>query len=326
VPRYGAFLCLAALLAGLQGCSVNPPLDLSVSLPRDSSLRLTGIPFFPQQEYQCGPAALAGLLGAAGVAADPASLSPQVYLPGRQGSLQLEMQGATRRAGRIPYLTQAQPAALFAELEAGRPVLVFQNLQTPRWPVWHYALLVGFDTRANTLTLNSGAEEGLAVPAPEFLRTWDWAGRWAMVALRPGELPARVESGAYLAAVAAFEAVAGNQAAAPAWQAAEQRWPQDPRAYLAQGNAAYAQGRLPQAVSFYRRGLARQPMDPALGNNLASVLGEMGCPHAAADLLAPVLAGLPADSNWRPVLAATLAELTPEPAADQPGCAGLAAP
>ena len=43
---------------------------------------------------------MAGVLGASGVDIDPVTLTPQVFLPGRQGSLQIELLAATRRAGR----------------------------------------------------------------------------------------------------------------------------------------------------------------------------------------------------------------------------------
>ena len=167
--RRSAFPLCAALAACLLGaCSLNPPLDLAAVLPGQPSLRLQSVPFYPQLDYQCGPAALAGVLAAAGVATDPVALAPQVYLPGRQGSLQLELLAATRRAGRIPYLVEGEPGALFAQLRGGRPALVFQNLRTRSFPVWHYAVLVGFDPGANEVYLNSGGEQGLAMAAPSF--------------------------------------------------------------------------------------------------------------------------------------------------------------
>jgi len=291
--------------------------------PGHPPVQLRAVPFYPQLEYQCGPAALAGVLGAAGVSTSPATLAPQVYLPGRQGSLQQELLVATRRAGRVPYLVPADPAALFAQLQTGRPVLVLQNLRTRSFPVWHYAVLVGFDPVANEVQLNSGAEQGLAMAAPAFLRTWNWAGRWALVALRPGELPAQAQPSPFIEAVAAFEQVAGSNAAAPAWRAALRRWPGEPAPYLALGNLAYAGGDLPLALDYYRRGLGVSPGDPALGNNLASVLGELGCARTAAALLEPIQAGLAAGSNWHPVIAATLAELALQTQGGSAWCAAL---
>ena len=167
-------------------------------------------------------------------------------------------------------------------------MLVLQNLGTPQVPVWHYAVLTGFDAARNRLYLNSGSERELPVHAPQFLRTWDWAGRWAMVALKPGELPAGADPARYLEAATAFERVADRDAATRAWQAAADAWPEQPLPHLALGNLAYRDKAPARAAAHYRDGLARNPDDPALANNLASVLGALGCPRRAEALLRPV--------------------------------------
>lgn len=323
MPTRGLLSLTGPLLAGLlAGCTLNPPLELS-ALSGDRSRHVEGVPFFPQAEFECGPAALAGLLGASGLDARPDELAPRVYLPGRRGSLQLELVAATRRSGRIPYVLEPHPEALLAQLQSGRPVLVLQNLGTPGLPVWHYAVLTGFDAPRNLVYLNTGVESARPMPAPAFLRTWDWAQRWALVALRPGELPAGVEIAGYTAAVADFEAVAGAEAALPAWRAALRQWPRDYRPYLALGNGAYASGELLVAAVYYRRGLALDEHNPALSNNLASVLGELGCARAGEQLLAPVLASLPGDSPWRGPMEATLVELGSSIPAAGGFCTGL---
>jgi hypothetical protein len=310
----------------LAGCTINPPLDLA-QITSVQTTRLSAVPFYPQLEYECGPAALAGVLGATGITATPQSVSPQVYLPGRQGSLQVELVAATRRAGRIPYIIDGTPQALVAELQAGRPLLVLQNLQTRHFPVWHYAVLVGIDTSANRVYLNSGAQQAVPVAAPEFLRTWDWAGRWALVVLRPGELPTDVQATRYIDAVLSFEAVAGTQAAVPAWEAANRQWPQEPLPYLALGNHAHSGDNLRAAVDYYRRGLQRNPQHSALANNLASVLGELGCPRLGEAVLHPLAQRQTSDSDWAAAMAetmaATLAELAAQ-AGDPASCAALA--
>lgn len=304
-PGRGTALLLAMAL--LAGCSINPPLRVA-ELP-EAPTALPEVPFFPQTEYQCGPASLAGVLGASGVSVDPEALRPQVYLPERRGSLQLELLAASRRAGRIPYVIDREPEALSAELAAGRPVLVMQNLRTPGFPVWHYAVVVGQDPARNRIRLNSGTHEGMTQRAPSFLRTWDWAQRWGLVILRPGELPARADPLRYAESVAAFEAVAGGAAAEPAWLAAAARWPDDHRPHLALGNTAYGLGDLAAARRHYAEGLARRTGDPVLSNNLASVQGRLGCPAKGLALLEPVLDALPPDSPWREALARTQTDL-----------------
>ena len=319
-----AWLAAAGLALAAAGCSLNPQLRVAEALPPGSgTVLLEGVPFHPQTEFQCGPAALAGVLGASGVDASPGELAPQVYLPGRQGSLQLELVGATRRAGRIPYAVEPSPDALLAEVAGGRPVLVLQNLLTPSVPKWHYAVLVGADAAANRIVLNSGTTRGLTMGARRFLRTWEWGGRWALLALRPGELPARAEPAAYLSAVADFERVAGGSAARPAYDAALARWPSDARPRLAIGNHLLAAGDPVAAAAQYRAGLELAPGDAVLANNYASLLAGLGCRDQARAVVAPALAATPRDGRWRAALVATAAEveaLSPTPG---PLCAGV---
>ena len=317
----GARLFAASLL--LQGCSLYPKLQVTELADTTARVRLEDVPFYPQTEYQCGPASLAGVIGAAGVGITPEELAPQVFLPERQGSLQVELLAATRRAGLLPYVVDGEPQALIDELEAGRPVLVLHNLRTRHFPVWHFSVLRGFDASENKFIFNSGVEEGVTTNARTFLRTWNWAERWAMVAVQPGVMPATPDAGRYLEAVAAFESVAGAPSALPAWEAALERWPSDPRPHLALGNVAYASGDRKEAAQRYRQGLSLDPENAALTNNLASVLGELGCPRAGEEVLKPVLSELPESSTWRASMEQTLAELAASGGTDSAGCRSL---
>lgn len=318
--------CLAIIACLLAACSINPPLNVAEVTGQANLVYVSGVPFFPQEAYQCGPAALAGVLGASGVEITSAELTPQVYLPERSGSLQLELLAASRRAGRIPFVIQGSVEAIFSQVRSGRPVLVLQNLQTRSVPLWHYAVVVGYDGYANGVMLNSGRQQGLLMSAPSFLRTWEWGGRWAMVALAPGSIPAHITATDYLQAVADFQSVAGSGASLPAWEAALQRWPKDARPYLALGNIAYERGDFELAMMNYRQGLRLSPADPGLSNNMASVLAELGCPMSAMAVLRPAQTALEAGSRWQPVIATTLAELSVGANLDGPDCPGPGSP
>src|SRR5512138_2901500 len=62
---------------------------------------LAELPFFPQREYECGPAALAMILRDSGADVSVDDLVKEVYLPARHGSLQAEMLAAPRRHERV---------------------------------------------------------------------------------------------------------------------------------------------------------------------------------------------------------------------------------
>ena len=96
-----ARVLLAVAIVLASGCASSLQTDRLVRAPEDFAQRieLKEVPFFPQEAYQCGPAALATVLVAAGASVTPEALAPQAYLPERHGSLQLELVAATRRRG-----------------------------------------------------------------------------------------------------------------------------------------------------------------------------------------------------------------------------------
>lgn len=267
----------AALLSFLAGCAASPTLAerLPAGLPR--SVELAATPFFPQDEYHCGPAALATVLSASGVPTTPAELTPQVFIPGRQGSLQAELLGAARRHGRLPYVMPPQGDELVAELNEGRPVLVLQNLRLTRWPQWHYAVLIGYDADRNVAILRSGTRERLEMRWQKFARTWHLGGRWAITTLEPGVVPDHADAARYIEAASGLEAAGRRAEAGTAYDAAIVRWPEAPLAWLGRGNVVYGAGELAEAADAYGRAIELAPEDAAARNNLAQVLADAGC-------------------------------------------------
>jgi tetratricopeptide (TPR) repeat protein len=320
-------LGLLVLLGALGGCAVQRAVvsDAPSMQGRASAVELDTTPFFPQQALQCGPAALATVLGAAGTAADPAALAGEVFTPGLGGSLQLELVAAARARGYLPYAVPPEPDALFAELLAGRPVLVLQNLRLRTWPAWHYAVVIGADPGAERVILRSGAERRLEMPAAKFLRSWDRADRWGLVLLEPGTLPAQPDRRRYFEAVAGLEETGRHVAAARAWEAALAIWPGDEVARFGFATASYLGGDLAAARAGYEALLAEAPEHPAALNNLANVLAELGCRASARALALRALAAAQPGGEIAAAAADTLAGL-PANAVDGPGCDAPGAP
>ena len=152
---------------GLAGCA-TPQLQALIVAGLPQRAELDAVPFHAQADFQCGPAALAMALGAAGKPIEPEALRPQVYLPGRQGSLQVDMLAAARRNGFVAVELKSSLSDLLAEIAAGSPVVVLQNLALDWYPVWHYAVAIGYDLDANSITLRSGTERRNEMPLRGF--------------------------------------------------------------------------------------------------------------------------------------------------------------
>jgi len=163
-----------------------------------------GVPFFAQDALLCGPAALAMVLAWSGLAIGPDELVAEVYTEKRHGSLQLSIVSAARRHGRLAVRI-SNVRELAAELAAGNPVLVLQNLGLGWYPVWHYAVAIGYDTGTGEIVLHTDTRPARAVPMPVFERTWARGGDWGLVVTRPDRLPALDDETRLRAAVTGLE-------------------------------------------------------------------------------------------------------------------------
>jgi tetratricopeptide (TPR) repeat protein len=270
----GVFILAAALLAGCAAPQVSSLYERRPSgLPDSSEIATT--PFFPQEEYQCGPAALAAVLVHAGRDATPESLLRLVYLPGRKGSLQPEMLAGARRHRLVAYPLAPRMQDLLREIAAGTPVVVLQNLALDWWPQWHYAVAIGYDLEHRQMVLRSGVTHRLTMPLDTFEHTWARSGHWAMLAMPADRLPATATEATYLAALAALERVA-PAAARTGYEHALARWPGSVAARLGLGNASYALRDLAGAAAAYLRATIDHPEAADAWNNLAQALHELG--------------------------------------------------
>ena len=273
----GVFILAATLLSG---CASWLPQTYEMAkggippgLPEQ--VELTETPFFPQKEYQCGPAALATVLAAAGAKVTAEELVPQVYIPARQGSLQVEMLAAARRHGMVSYALAPRFEDMLREVAAGTPVVVLQNMGL-FFDGWHYAVVVGYDYPLGSLALRSGTLERDVLPFGAHEVMWMRSGYWAMVAVPPDRIPATAEEKSWLNAIAAFERVAAPERARTAYQTFLGRWPDSVNAMVGLANTHHSLGQLADAERVLREAARREPDSVVVLNNLAQTLSDQG--------------------------------------------------
>jgi len=268
------------LAAGLGGCALLVPQTealrqaMPVGLPE--RVELSEVPFFPQKDYQCGPAALATVLADIGVKVTADDLLGQVYLPARHGSLQVEMLAAARRYGAVSYQLAPRFEDLLREVAMGNPVIVLQDYGVWPFSIWHYAVVAGYDYRKGEVLLRSGEKPRLAMPFAVLEYTWKESEYWAMVIVPPERIPATANESDYLAAVAAMEHAGNPRAARHAYETFLQRWPDKLAATIGLANSLYAMGELRETELVLRRAAAIDPNSVAVLNNLAQTLSDQG--------------------------------------------------
>ena len=270
-----AGLLFFALSLVLSGCSLLSSGPLPQTPGGPAKALVAKVPFFAQEELQCGPAALAMALNWSGVGVQPSDLTPEVFTPDLKGSLQSGLIGAARRHGRVAYpITGSE--ALLAEVAAGHPVIVLVNLGLSWYPKWHYGVVIGFDQAREEIILHSGLIADEHLSSRVFLNIWQRAEYWGLLILPPDRLPNTVEEGAWLDAVAGLEMAGQWRGAATGYATALKRWPQSFSASMGLGNSRYSLHDLAGAAEAFRRATLLAPKNGIPFNNLAQILAEQG--------------------------------------------------
>lgn len=232
------------------------------------------------------------------------TLTSEIYSPALRGSLQPALVAAGRRHGWLAWEISSFTAIL-QEVAAGRPVIILQNRGLTWRPLWHYAVVVGFDDTKRQIILTSGREEQRPVATRTVLKTWERGGSWGLLLLPPGTLPVNADPDRLLAALAALER-SDPVAARPGYAAAVARWPAHAGLATAFGNLLRQAGQPVLAEAAYRAALAAEPRYVPALNNLADLLLECGRleeAHAAA------AAAVAEEGPHRAAAAATLREI-----------------
>lgn len=276
--RQGSFYLLFCLF--LSACLPTPQVkQLNIRLEgirRDIPMRveLTQVPFYPQTKYHCGPAAVATIIGHQGSNVNYNQIVNRVYSPGRKGSLQSDVISALRRYNYLSYVMNPQFEDVLREIAAGRPVLVLQNLGVKWISKWHYAVIIGYDLKQQNVILRSGKIKRRITGFKLFERTWKRSGYWALLALKPGELPRVADPINYLRAVIGLEKQKQWNAAFISYIKAEQKWPDNLIAKMGVANSLYNLGDINAAIYKYRAIIQADPKAADAYNNLATLLAQ----------------------------------------------------
>ncbi len=285
----------------LGGCATSPQTRLLLDNPPDipPQVELTEVPFFPQQEYHCGPASLASIITYRGIAVEPDQIARLIYVPELKGSLQIEVVAATRQFDLLPVQLDGRLESLLREIAAGNPIFVLQNLGLDSIPFWHYEIVVGYDFAKRLMILRSGVNRRVVRSFALFEKTWQRAGHWALAVMPTDSIPHTASAGAFLDAVIGLEQVGRIDSARNAYATALQRWPGNLLAHTGLGNSAYAMGEFADAESAYRAALEIDPAKAEVWNNLAYTLAQLGRYEASMDAINRALELDPDNQNFK---------------------------
>jgi len=139
---------------------------------------IQGLPFYPQEDYQCGPSSLASVLNYWGSAVTPGDIAEDIYSPSARGTLNIDMALYAEARGLDASFYSGGLPDVKTKIEAGYPLIVLVDQGFSFYQVNHFMVLVGFSN--DGLIVNSGREERKFIPTGEFLRSWERTKFWTL--------------------------------------------------------------------------------------------------------------------------------------------------
>lgn len=284
-----AALCSVLLAA----CAMGGTRQLSVQMLDEFPLimrvaEVENVPFIAEKDKHGAPSSLAMMSTWLELPMTQEDAAGLVYTSNRPKMLKQDLVTSARRLGFFA-MENADPKTAFLQVSQGKPVIVFLNVGSGLAPVWHYAVLKGYNLDAKTVTLHLGATENDVMPLETFLDAWKRTDYWHMLMTQAGELPAGVTPLDVHKAIAGVEDIEMFDAAADLYRLALDRWPQDFTLRMGFANLLYTQKDYKGAEQQFLQAWKDHPKAHAPLNNLTYALIEQRCYtnaiHAAREAL-----------------------------------------
>jgi len=270
--------CLASFLL-LNGCATPPQTQqLMHNLSPATALAadIKNVPFYTQQAFYCGPTTLAEVFEYNDIKRLPEEIAPQLFIPKRKGSLQLEMVAATRQQGLLAYTERGNLKKLLYFVQNNIPVVVLQNLGLSWYPMWHYAVVKGYDLTTQKLILHTGDVENRQVGLSVFERTWQRANFWFLIALPVDHSLTQLEPFTYVSSAQDLITVKQPSAGVTHLKNATILWPDYWLSYFLLGNYflenAQTNENIKKAIFWFEKGYSYSAQQSLYLNNYAFAL------------------------------------------------------
>jgi len=165
------------LLCLVSSCSAGSK-ELSITRPSQTVI-IEEVPFFPQLDYQCGPASLAGVLNYYGDNVDPDEIAEAIYRENIRGTVSLDMVLYARKRGFASKWYNGDTDELMRAVDRGNPVIVMIDIGLSLARVYHYMVITGYSFKG--VIANTGTTPQKLISWERFVSQWKKTHNWTLL-------------------------------------------------------------------------------------------------------------------------------------------------
>jgi ABC-type bacteriocin/lantibiotic exporter with double-glycine peptidase domain len=157
--------------------------ELSIARPTHAVI-LEDVPFFPQLDYQCGPASLAGVLNYYGDTVTPDEIAEAIYRQNIRGTVSIDMFLYARQRGFASQWYNGSMDDIVRAVDRGSPLVVMIDRGFSAARVYHYMVITGYSLKG--VFANTGTTPQKLISWKRFMLQWDKTQNWTLL-IRPKE-------------------------------------------------------------------------------------------------------------------------------------------
>ena len=160
------------------GSACTTKKDITFTRPSED-VEVEGVPFFPQLEYQCGPAAIAGVLNFFGDRVKPDEVADAIYRGNIRGTVSIDMVLFARQRGFSSSWYEGNLEDIIMRLDRGHPLIVMVDLGFSPLSTHHYMVVIGYNSSG--IIANSGTTSRKHIAWDRFFSQWGKTHNWTLL-------------------------------------------------------------------------------------------------------------------------------------------------
>ena len=149
-----------------------------VERPDLSSVIIEKVPFYPQEDYQCGPSSLAGVMNYWGIESSPEDIARDIYKKSVKGTLSMDMVIYPVQKGLQAVQYSGGWDDLKSKITEHYPLIVLVDFGFFVYQSNHFMVVVGYSDSG--VIVNSGRAKQMHMDRDAFLSAWKRTNFWTL--------------------------------------------------------------------------------------------------------------------------------------------------
>jgi len=144
---------------------------------------ISDVPFFPQEDYQCGPASLASILTFWNIHTEPDEIGREIFSKSARGTLTIDMMLYAQKQGLHVQQFKGGIDALRNYVDSGYPLIVLVDYGISLFQMNHFMVVIGYTN--DGVIVHSGKTPKKFLHEKDFLSSWKKTDYWTLLIKKP---------------------------------------------------------------------------------------------------------------------------------------------